>query len=122
RTLVTNDTMRVVNKLLIGTTVTAGAANPAAIIANAGWYRAVNGAGTSTHGLMRATAGNDAEFAFNTNYNLASFSSSLTDALADGDYGLLLLGNHGGTVTQRRVKVGAADSGGAGFRMLRVSN
>lgn len=36
--------------------------------------------------------------------------------------GMFLLVNRGGTVSLQRVVLGAADSGGAGFRVLRVSN
>lgn len=43
-------------------------------------------------------------------------------APADGETSVWIYGNHGGTTILRRVVVGAADSGAAGFRMLRVAN
>lgn len=46
----------------------------------------------------------------------------IRDATVDTNTAMFLLVNTAGTVSLRRVTVGAADSGGAGFRVLRVAN
>jgi len=43
-------------------------------------------------------------------------------SIADGDTALLIRRNVGGAFTQQQVSMGAADSGGAGFKVLRVAN
>lgn len=40
----------------------------------------------------------------------------------DGNTAMLVQSNHGGSLAVRQVAIGAADSGGAGFRMLRLAN
>lgn len=44
------------------------------------------------------------------------------NAPADGETAILLRRNVGGTLTLQRVSMGAADSGGSGFKVLRVPN
>lgn len=51
----------------------------------------------------------------------ADLGAQLDDA-ADGQTTLLLMRNVGGTLTLQRVSMGAADSGGAGYKLLRVPN
>lgn len=46
----------------------------------------------------------------------------LRSGTADGESSMFLLHNNGTTNTVKRVMVGAADSGGVGYRMLRVAN
>lgn len=47
---------------------------------------------------------------------------TLADAPADGNTALLVRRNVGGTQTVQQVSMGAADSGGSGFKVLRVPN
>jgi hypothetical protein len=42
--------------------------------------------------------------------------------IADTETALLVRRNLGGTITLERISMGATDSGGAGFRLLRVPN
>ena len=44
------------------------------------------------------------------------------NAPANGEVGILVQRNDGGTLTLNRVTVGASDSGGSGFRVLRIPN
>lgn len=46
----------------------------------------------------------------------------LTNTIADGETALLVRRNVGGSLTLQRVSMGAADSGGSGYRVLRVLN
>lgn len=48
--------------------------------------------------------------------------AQLTSTIADGETGLLLRRNVGGTYSLQRVSMGAVDSGGTGYRLLRVAN
>ena len=46
----------------------------------------------------------------------------VVDDPADGDTGILVRRNVGSTLTLQRVSMGAVDSGGVGFKLLRVPN
>jgi hypothetical protein len=49
-------------------------------------------------------------------------AAKFADPATDGDVGVLVLHNNGGTKTVKRVRAGATDSGGAGNRMLVIAN
>lgn len=60
---------------------------------------------------------------FNVGTSVLDTSTALqVKAPADGETGILVQRNAGGTLTLDRVTVGAADSGGAGYRVLRIPN
>jgi hypothetical protein len=60
---------------------------------------------------------------FTTPNGTATLVESLTvEEPADGETALLLRRNVGGTLTLQRVSMGAADSAGTGFKVLRVPN
>lgn len=49
-------------------------------------------------------------------------AAAFADTIVDGETGFLVRVNRAGVYTRNRVSIGAADSGGAGFRVLRVAN
>lgn len=64
---------------------------------------------------------------FSAGANTASLAGGGQEQLrvsepGDGNVGLLLRRNVGGTLTLQQVSMGAVDSGGAGFKVLRVAN
>jgi hypothetical protein len=91
------------------------------------------------NGSAFATAGNNAFFATENWTATANGSRFQVNITRDGTAGiigeafgvrtpandetaLMIARNLGGTITTQRVSMGAADSGGTGFRLLRVSN
>jgi len=52
----------------------------------------------------------------------AHIIAQLSDTIADGAVGLLLRRNVGGVFTLEQVTMGASDSGGSGYKVLRVPN
>lgn len=67
------------------------------------------GGGTSADGLVTAKCG-------------TTTTAQLSSAIADTETALLVRRNVGGAFSLQRVSMGAADSGGSGFKVLRVAN
>jgi hypothetical protein len=63
----------------------------------------------------------DKHFAF-WNQSVSAEAFELNTTIADTETAMLVRRNVGGTLSLQRVSMGAADSGGAGFKVLRVPN
>lgn len=69
-----------------------------------------------------ATASANPRHQFSDSPGNALMQLARQDDVADGQTAMLLLRNVGGTLTLQRVTLGVDDSGGAGFKVLRVPN
>lgn len=87
------------------------------------WF--LSGSTVERAGIYMAGAGtNGGSFGFQTKPDGGALRDAmqLHDALAAGQSSMTLLCNDAGTITLKRVTQGAADSGGAGFKLIRVPN
>jgi hypothetical protein len=108
--------------LVIGSGVpTTGAALGEAIIQHDRWLRGENAAGNNSIRIAKVGSGNSVRLGFSETHGLDCMQLD-SGGLADAETAMYLLMNRGGTVDVRRVIVGPADSGGTGYRVLRVLN
>lgn len=81
------------------------------------------GAGAYEYGMRVPAGGGDFfRFMHGNSRTAANDLARIHSTIADGETALLIRRNVGGTETLQRVSMGAADSGGTGYKVLRVAN
>lgn len=88
------------------------------VLGSSAAYRQANAAGAAAVRIIARTGSEDA-----TSIYAADIENvRLSNPIADGETALLVRRNVAGTCSIQRVTVGASDSAGQGFRVLRVPN